>query len=172
MIETLFPGLAALPNMHPLLVHFPIAFFYGALVMEGAAVLYSERLHIAATWMLYLGTLSAIVTLSTGFSAMNAFAAAGLQGHSGPDDAYIHVHRNWMVAVTLVAIVLALYLFWINRRQLWVSQHWRLLSGLAVLAALVALGADRGARLVFEFGIGVNPRIINVTTQESHHGDR
>ncbi|MEW6682660.1 MAG: hypothetical protein AB1451_07020 [Nitrospirota bacterium] len=51
--------------------------------------------------------------------------------------------------MTLVAIVLALYLLWINRRQLWVFQRWRLLLGLAVLAALVALGADRGARLVF-----------------------
>ncbi|MEW6682661.1 MAG: DUF2231 domain-containing protein [Nitrospirota bacterium] len=56
MIDTLLPGLAALPNMHPLLVHFPIAFFCGALVMEGAAVLYSERLHIAATWATSMST--------------------------------------------------------------------------------------------------------------------
>lgn len=171
MIETLLPGLVALPNVHPVLVHFPIAFFCGALVMEGVAVLYSESLHHVATWMLYLGTLSAIVTLPTGFIAMNAVAAAGPLGLTGPDHAHIHTHRNWMVAGTLAAIILALYVFWINRRKQWVSQRWRLLSGLAVLAALIALGADRGARLVFEFGIGINPTLIKVPPQENTHGD-
>lgn len=171
MIELLFPGLAALPNVHPVFVHFPIAFFWGALALEGLAILYQERLHIAATWMFYLGTFSAIVTLPTGFIAMNALAAAWPLGLSVTDHAYIHTHRNWMVAGTLVAIVLVLYLFWINRRQQWVSQRWRLLSGLAVLAVLIALGADRGARLVFEFGIGINPNVIKERPPERNHGN-
>ncbi|MBI3621106.1 MAG: hypothetical protein HY208_02825, partial [Nitrospirae bacterium] len=76
MMEQILPGLAALQNIHPLFVHFPIAFFWGALAMEGAAILVHERFHFAATWMLYLGALSALVTAATGFHAMNQIAAA------------------------------------------------------------------------------------------------
>jgi uncharacterized membrane protein len=65
--ETLLPGLSALQNIHPMLVLFPIAFFLGALAMVGLAILWNERFHFVATWMLYLGTLAAIMALSTGF---------------------------------------------------------------------------------------------------------
>lgn len=40
-----------------------------------------------------------------------------------------------------------------------------------ILSALDTLGADRGARLVFGFGRGVNPKILKVTTGENEHGN-
>ncbi|MCG3117858.1 MAG: DUF2231 domain-containing protein [Candidatus Manganitrophus sp. SA1] len=171
-METLLPGMAALQkNIHPLLIHFPIAFFLGALAMEGLAVLRDEKFHFAATWMLYLGTLSALVALPTGFIAANIVAATDPRGHDAPGHDYIHIHRNWMVVTTAVGILLTGYLFWINQKKNWASQRWRLLLGLAVLSALVALGADRGGRLVFEFGTGVNPAVLKSAAEESNHGD-
>ena len=160
-MEILFPGMAALQNnIHPLLIHFPIAFFLGALAMEAMAVLRDQRFHFAATWMLYLGTLSALVALPTGFIAANIVAATDPRGHSAPGHDFIHIHRNWMIAVTMVGIFLSIYLFRVNQKGKWASQRWRLLFGLVVLSALVALGADRGGRLVFEFGVGINPDVI------------
>jgi len=171
-METLFPGMAALQkNIHPLLIHFPIAFFLGALAMEGMAVLRDEKFHFAATWMLYLGTLSALVALPTGFIAANLVAATDPRGHAAPGHDFIHIHRNWMVATTAVGIFLTGYLFWINKKGNWASQRWGLLLGLAVLSVLVTLGADRGGRLVFEFGTGVNPEILKAAPEESDHGD-
>jgi uncharacterized membrane protein len=170
-METLLPGLTILKNnLHPLLIHFPIAFFLGALALEGLAVLRSEKFHFAATCMLYLGTLSALAALPTGFIAANIVAATDPRGHDSPGHDFIHIHRNWMVATTLFGIVLSAYLFWINERGKWRSQRWRLLLGLVFLAFLVAMGADRGARLVFEFGTGVNPEIIKETEGEAEHG--
>jgi uncharacterized membrane protein len=170
-MERLLPGLTALQNVHPMFVHFPIAFFLGALAMEGIAVLYHERFHIVATWMLYLGALSATVTLSTGFIAMYTIAAASPLGHSSPGHEYIHIHRNWMIAVTSLGIFLSFYLSWINRNKKWPTQRWGLLLGLLILSALITVGADRGARLVFEFGVGVKPNLLQEKTQEVDHSN-
>ena len=172
-METLFPGMAALQNnIHPMLVHFPIAFFLGALAMEGMAVLHDEKFHFAATWMLYLGTLSALVALPTGFIAANLVAATDPRGHDAPGHDFIHIHRNWMIATTAMGVFLTGYLFWINQKEKWASQRWGLLFGLVVLSALVALGADRGGRLVFEFGVGINPDVIGESPQAkgAEHG--
>lgn len=52
MVESFLPGLSALQNIHPMFVHFPIAFFLGALAMEGLAVLFQTThmtLQMAAT---------------------------------------------------------------------------------------------------------------------------
>lgn len=170
MMQTLLPGLTAIQNIHPMFVHFPIAFFLGALVMEGVSIFRGERFHPVATCMLYLGTLAAMVTLSTGFIAANTIAAMDPRGHSSPGHDYIHIHRNWMIAVTLLSALLSLYLFWINRKEKWISQRWGFLLGLMILSALVTLGADRGARLVFEFGVGVSPKILKETVQGAEHG--
>ena len=160
-MDVLFPGMAALKNnIHPLLVHFPIAFFLGALLMEGLAVLRDEKFHFPATCMLYLGTLSAMITLPTGLIAANLVAATDPRGHDAPGHDFIHFHRNWMVAATLMGVFLSGYIFWINQRKKWISHRWGLLVGLILLSAAVALGADRGGRLVFEFGVGINPEII------------
>jgi uncharacterized membrane protein len=162
-MDSLLPGMAILKdNIHPLLIHFPIAFFVGALMMEGMAVLRDERFHFAATWMLYLGTMSALIALPTGFIAANLIAATDPRGHSAPGHNFIHVHRDWMVATTGVGILLTFYLAWINAKGKWRSQRWGFLAGLVVLTFLVSMGADRGGRLVFEFGTGVNPDVIKV----------
>ncbi|MBI1820193.1 MAG: DUF2231 domain-containing protein [Nitrospirae bacterium] len=163
MIERLLPGLAALQNVHPMFVHFPIAFFLGALVMEGGAVFRDEKFHIVATWMIYLGTLAAIITLSTGFIAADTIAAADPGGHSSPGHEYIHLHRNWMATLTIFSGALSLYLFRINRKGKWASQKFGLLLGLLILSSMITLGADRGARLVYEFGVGVNPKAFEKT---------
>ncbi|HSG04884.1 MAG TPA: DUF2231 domain-containing protein [Nitrospiria bacterium] len=160
MIEGLFPGLSALQNIHPMLVHFPIAFFVGALAMEAMAVFRDEKFHLVATWMLYLGTLSAIITLFSGFIAAGSVASTNPRGHQAPGHEFIHIHRNFMAATTLWAILLSGFLYWINKRGKWKSQRWILLIGLIVLGAMVSLGADRGGQLVFEFGVGVNPGVI------------
>jgi uncharacterized membrane protein len=169
MIEVLFPGLAALQNIHPVFVHFPIAFFTGALAMEALAVLRDERFHPVATWLLYLGALSAVVTVLTGADAANRLAAAEALGHNAPGHEQIHVHRNWMVGATVMSVALALYLGWVNRTARWAAHRWGVLLGLALLSVVVSLGADRGARLVYEFGVGVNPQLFREAAPDVEH---
>jgi len=169
-IETLFPGLAGLSNIHPLFVHFPIAFWTGALLLEGLAVTRDERLHSTAAWFLHLGTLAALVTVPTGFAAEYAAALADPRGHHGPTHQPIHIHRAWMLVTTGVGFCVSAYFFWVDRKSVWPFHRWGLLAATAVLAALVAMGADRGARLVYEFGTGVRPALLK-TPAEADNAD-
>lgn len=59
-METLFPALRAMHNSHPLLLHFPIALFMTACVIQAIVVLgRREPLQPFASGLLYLGALSA-----------------------------------------------------------------------------------------------------------------
>ena len=173
VVNALFPGLAAIPNLHPVLVHFPIAFFLGALLMEAMAIFYHERFHSLASWMCYLATLTALITLFSGLFAEQGIAAASPVGHHGPGHNFIHIHRNFMIVATTVALLFTTYLFIVNLRQAWPKQRWGILIGLSIVCILISLGADRGSRLVFEFGIGVNPKLLKAPpiTDTNHPED-
>src|SRR3989449_5548465 len=63
----ILPGLKGMLNYHPLFVHYPIAFWLGALLFEALAVLRSsEEWHRTAARLLYLGTLTAFAAVGTG----------------------------------------------------------------------------------------------------------
>lgn len=165
-IKALLPGLAALPNIHPLFVHFPIAFWIGALLLEGLAVLRDEKLHEklhgVAAWMLHLGTFCAMATALTGIIAEQNIATHDPLGHHGPAHEPIHVHRNWMLMTTALGLVVSGYFCWVQRRGQWASHRKGLLAAAGLLAVMVSLGADRGAQLVYEFGTGVNANVLRV----------
>lgn len=157
MIATLFPGLAALPNSHPLFVHFPIALTFSAMAMEALAFIYDEKYHRVATWMLYLAAIAAVVTTLTGVRAMNLIVQEASAEPSGFVHDHIHVHLRWMVVATAAITVLAAYVWWVNRASRWKAHRVVIFLGLVLVSTVIALGADRGARLVFEFGVGVKP---------------
>jgi len=172
LIETLFPGWAGLSNIHPLFVHFPIALWVSALLLEGLAVARNERLHPIATWFLHLGTIAALVTLPTGFAAEQVAVLADPRGHHTPIHQPIHIHRAWMLVTTGIGLGVSAYFFWVDRKLKWPFHRWGLLAATAVLTVLVAMGADRGARLVYEFGVGVRPALLKTAPETGDAGGR
>ena len=70
MLERLFPGAAHLQNLHPTVVHFPIAFLFGAtlLYFVGASSR-NESITGAALWVLVLGAMGAALSVGTGLYA-------------------------------------------------------------------------------------------------------
>src|SRR5712691_7234162 len=74
----ILPGLKGMLNHHPLLVHFPIAFWLGALLFELLAVARSsEEWHRTAVRLLYLGTLTAFAAVGSGLLAEEAVPETG-----------------------------------------------------------------------------------------------
>lgn len=161
MLEEIFPGLAHVPNVHPLFVHFPIALW---LVAGLFCVIGSLRqrgdLFAAGRWLLYLGALGAAVAVGTGLWA------ADTMGHDSPGHELVHVHRDLMLAASGIGLT-ATTAAWVLRKRQSAGARW----GFTALA-LATIGADRGAALVFQYGIGTAaqaPPAVEDVDNHDHH---
>ena len=145
----MLPGMRAALNHHPMFVHFPIALWLAALLFELLAVWRaSDDLQRTATRMLSLGTLAAIVTVLTGLSAENSVPPGDAQRIVG-------MHESLMLVSTSLAAALCMFAFFL-RKNFTMQLRKAMLAGLFVLAVLLTIGTDLGARLVFEYGTAVN----------------
>jgi uncharacterized membrane protein len=161
-MEPLMPGLAAVENVHPLVVHFPIVLWSVALFFWLLGLRGREEFWRTGRWMLYLGSLSALVAVATGLWAADQL------GHDSPGHDLVHVHRNLMVAATALGSAIAL-LAWAWRGRSEARNRGLLLAGLALTTALCAIGADRGALLVYGHGIGTHRGEAEPSAAGEHH---
>jgi len=162
-METIFPGLEAAPNIHPLLVHFPIVLWLLAILLYVVGVASDrKKLWTDAAWLLLAGTIAGVL------AAMSGYAAADELGHDSPGHDLVHTHRDWMLwALGCASASTVLAITELKRP----SRTLRL--GVAVCmivtAAVVTLGADRGALLVFGHGVGISQE-TEATSGHSDHG--
>lgn len=150
MLERLFPGAAHLQNLHPVVVHFPIAFLFGAtlLYFVGASSR-NESITGAALWVLVLGAMGAALSAGTGL-----YASEGVMIAPSVREALLTRHRNLMVAVTALTGVLTVWA--VVARPLPRRGRWAFLIGLIAMCVLIARGADYGGRLVYDYNAGGN----------------
>ena len=141
------------PNIHPLIVHFPIAFLVMAALADLAGVILKGRKSVRdfATLLYAAGAVCAVMAYMTGRNAgdtvlLPAMATALVDEHS--DWAF---RTTWFFAF-FASIRLALSFI------VQASSH--AVTGAAFVAGLAGLymlfeTAERGGRLVFEHGVGV-----------------
>ena len=158
-MEQFLPGLTFAPNLHPLVVHFPIAFWVAATLAWFFALLRrKDDAWRFGLWLHTLGLVGAAVAIALGY-----WAAENL-GHDSPGHELVHVHRDFMLVASGLAVLLTGAAWW--KRD--AGRGWRLGFSLASAAVLtvMTLGADRGAELVYRYGVGVSRE----TPAESGHG--
>jgi len=148
---TLLPAWA--PNLHPLIVHFPLAWLTAAVLVDVWAAMFTRPRGAAAAGTFFY----AAGALSAGAAFVTGRQAAGTVFLPGAAHAIVTSHWNWAFAtlvyfslVTIVRIVAALF---VRPSSGWVRMTFAAI-GLAGLLLLVRTG-ERGARLVFEQGVGV-----------------
>lgn len=145
----MLPGMKAALNYHPMFVHFPIALWLGALLFELLAVWrVSDEMQRTASRVLYLGTLGGVVASLSGYAAGNSVPPGEVQQ-------VMNVHQLLMLLSTSLAVALCMLAFF-ARKNFTATLRKLMLLGLCVLAAVMAIGADRGAQLVFGYGSAVN----------------
>lgn len=150
MIARLLPGLDHVQNIHPLVVHFPIALLSaGVLLYFFALVAASEPLKWTALWVLALGALGAIVALATGLYIEDAVMVA-----PSVREALLHPHKRLMIASSAIAIALTGWAF--VARPMPERGRYVFLIGLLAMLALIVKGADYGGRMVFDYNAGGN----------------
>jgi len=154
-----FLNLTNLPNLHPALVHFPIALAFTATFVDALHVLLRRVgwLERAGASLWGLGALGAVATYLSGREAADGVglltpaAQAALSRHA--DAAY------WTLLLFLLVAAVRIAAAWLSRPSFRPAGGARRLLlaaiGLPVLA-LVGWTADRGGGLVFRHGVAVS----------------
>ena len=149
-MNEILPGLKGMLNVHPLFVHFPIALWIGAMLVEALAVLRSSGdWHRTAARLLYLGTLFGLLAAATGLLAQNSVP------DEGPAHDVMELHEKLMLVTTSAAVGLCMFAYF-HRDHIAQGQRKLLLAGLLALTILLTIGADRGALLVFKYATSVH----------------
>lgn len=163
-MEELLPGLHGAPNVHPVFLHFPLVLLPVALGFAlVAAITRRDDFSRFSRWLLYLGFASAVPAAWTGWEAM-----LGLEGAPGHD--LIHVHMAWMFTATGLVALSAVFAFVLARRPTTTGGRWAVVVALAVTTTVLTMGADRGALLVFRYGIGTHQEPPPPGHEDGGHG--
>ena len=150
-MESILPGLQSAVNLHPMVVHFPIAFWAAATVLWSLAVLkHSEELWKFGLWLHTAGALTGLLAVAFGY------LGTSIMGHSAPGHDLVHVHRDIMKVATILSVLLTCAA-WLRRASAKNSRtlQFIFLGSSVVQAITMTIGADRGAVLVYQNGTGV-----------------
>jgi uncharacterized membrane protein len=140
------------PNLHPLVIHFPIALLIVAAFADLIDTLIGRPkwLASAATMLFACGSVGAIVACLTGQQALDTVLMPGM-GHP-----IVQAHRMWAIATAVYFSVLTVIRFATAFRAP-LARRYRFVLLLAAVVGVVGLQqtAERGGRLVYEHGVGV-----------------
>jgi uncharacterized membrane protein len=143
-----FRGAATLQNIHPLIVHYPVAFLTASVPIYLLAwILRRELLESLGLWLLGLGTLSAAVAVYTGWSGSEGvMIALSVREH-------ILEYHKWLMlsAFGLSTILSAWALLTPPMPQ---KGRTLFIIGLMLMALILAKGADYGGWMVFGYNAG------------------
>ncbi|TMA64640.1 MAG: DUF2231 domain-containing protein [Deltaproteobacteria bacterium] len=160
MLETLLPGAQRLQNVHPLLVHFPLALLpASALAYVLAWLAGRDAWAWTGLWLLVLGAVSAAAAATT----TGLRADEGVMVDPSVREQLLDPHRRLML--TTVGLSIALAAWAAAARPLPARGRGVFLILLVVLLALMSRGADYGGRMVYDYNAGGNacPQPIEFT---------
>jgi uncharacterized membrane protein len=145
-----FPGVQHLQNIHPLLVHFPIALLSAATLMYWLGFLARRESWLwTGLWTLVLGALGAAAAVGSGL-----YAEPGVMLAPSVKTALLANHKRIMIAVLILSAFLALWAM--AARPMPARGRVVFLATLVVVVALIAKGADYGGRMVYDYNAGGN----------------
>jgi uncharacterized membrane protein len=130
-------------DVHPLVVHFPIALLLVAFGLEVLGlVLKNERIAYAATWNLGLGALGAIAAVITGLRAAGSAAIAA------SEEGLLQTHKTLGLVAMGVAVVLAAWRLG-SRGEMSRGARAVFMALMLGMAIVLAIGAHYGGKLVY-----------------------
>ncbi|MBN2732692.1 MAG: hypothetical protein JXR26_09705 [Balneolaceae bacterium] len=150
------------PNIHPLLVHFPIGIILLAVLMDLLNFFLSDKWwdDLKTTILYGIGAVSAIITYYSGtLAADSVFLPSGAQSvlNEHADWAWWTI---WFFGLYVVLRIAFHYLGLIRRRDI------RIIAFITVLPGLVFLyeTGDHGAKMVFGYGAGTGQLLEQQST--------
>ena len=143
-METLLPDWA--PNIHPLIIHFPIALWLVAVLFDFLSLLKSENwLRNTALSLYGLAAISAFAAYLSGDQAIPFQGEVTASNHSD----WGHYTLYFFIAYTLVRLFL-IWKQWAKRKTVAIVLFMLGLVGIG----MVGKTADLGGKLVYKYGVG------------------
>ena len=144
----MLPGAQHLQNLHPLVIHFPIAFLMGAALLYVAAwILKSERFAHSAFVVLVLGALSLAAAVATGlYAEQSVMLALSVREH------LLQPHKTAMLATLAIGTTLTVWA--VVARPFPRQGRPLFLFLLLVMIGVMTAGADFGGRMVYDYNAG------------------
>lgn len=149
IFPALIPGISSMDNIHPLLVHFPIAFLSAFFALDLVGTLAKKaQWRSVASWFLYFGTVATVFAVISGFMAADSVA----HGEN------VHDLMERLEQIGMSVLFLAIVL------SIWRMKSGGLIRGAAnsfflilsaLLCVLLIVSADLGGLLVYKYGVGV-----------------
>ena len=141
------------PNIHPLVIHFPIALLVAAAMTDLAGILLRDRTSVrdAASLLYTAGAVCAVVAYFTGHHAGETVLLPEMA------NVLVNEHADWAFRATWFFVFFAsirLALSFIIRVPGYTATLVSFAAGFVGLYLLFET-AERGGRLVFEHGVGV-----------------
>jgi uncharacterized membrane protein len=150
MFETLLPGVQHLQNVHPLVVHFPIAFLIGgALFYFLSWIFRNQTFGATAFLLLILGTLAAGAAVGTGL-----YGEEGVMVSRSVREHLLEVHEKIMLVTLGLSMVVAIWA--LIARPFPKKGRVLFLLLFLVLLGVMTVGTDYGARMVYDYNAGGN----------------
>ncbi|MAT59390.1 MAG: hypothetical protein CMF23_15565 [Ignavibacteriae bacterium] len=140
------------PNIHPLIVHFPIVFLISALFFDAAGLIFKKSVWLEKSAMILyaIGTLAIVITYFTGRSAADGLNIPAKVIPSVTDHAdWAEITMWFFIIFSIVRLTIGLFLKSVNRTIVIVV----VIIGLVGIYPLFQTG-EHGAKLVFGYGLG------------------
>ena len=144
----MFLGAQHLQNLHPLVIHFPIALLMGAALLYVAAwLLKRDSFAHSAFVVLVMGALSLAVAVATGlYAEQGVMLALSVREH------LLQPHKTAMLATLAICAMLTI---WAMLARPFPKQGRGLfLFLLLVMIGVMTVGADFGGRMVYDYNAG------------------
>ena len=159
-----------IPNWHPIFVHFTVALLSIAGILFIVGILaggwqHRETAILVAKWNFWLGAIFTLLTITAGWNAYNTVA------HDTASHLTMTTHRNWALTTFSVVLVLAIWL-WLVEKRAGLKIGVMFLVPVVVLLGLLGVTAWYGGEAVYRHGLGVMS--LPSSTGEGHahdHGD-
>lgn len=144
--------LETIPNWHPALVHYPIAFATATVVFIAIGLAYKNRSWamqclMTGRWMLWSAALFGLIAAAFGWFAYNSIE------HDAVSHAAMILHRNWALGTVTALLSLTVWDVLHGRSGKKPSSGFWIF--LVAVWLLVMSTAWHGAELVYRHGLGV-----------------
>jgi uncharacterized membrane protein len=142
------PGVEHLQNIHPLVIHFPIALLLGSELFYLLAWVFRRDMFIQAAFaMLVLGAISAAVAVGTGL-----YAEDGVMISRSVREHLLVRHKELMLIAASLSWVLTVWASFAG----YFPRKGRMVFFLIFLGlvCVLSLGADYGGRMVYDYNAG------------------